>query len=288
MITRNNWLDMSWDGLPARVNKENLRMVFKEKTTRILPFEKALLHTAEEIYSLHKNLYLAFSGGADSEIIADAFVKLGIPFQPVFLYFVNQGQVFGYDAEEDELGYVTDWCKNNNIEPIIIKKEINDCVEYYRTAFRQLKPRIPYSLNMGIIVDYVDQQGGTLITGNQLEYYPDREQMTYLEPCLGSYQGFVCEESDFYVEMFSPNRHPYSFHYWSPDILASFVNEWNPTKTMSENKSLIYKNKHRPKMLNSVHQRYLPAYIEKLACKFGTLDCALLGTKEELLSKLVK
>jgi hypothetical protein len=88
-------------------------------------------------------------------------------------------------------------------------------------------------------VDIAEEYNANLVTGMQLEYYPDYEQMTYLEPQLGDYQGFVFEESDFYLETLAPNKHPWGFYYWSPDIMASFVNEWNTNLNMQENKSVF-------------------------------------------------
>ena len=59
---------------------------------------------------------------------------------------------------------------------------------------------------------------------------------------------------------------------------------------MQENKANIYKVRYRPKMgyprdllpNNKIHVR------KTLGKQFGTLDCALLGTTESLLEKLVK
>jgi hypothetical protein len=141
-----------------------------------------------------------------------------------------------------------------------------------------------------MLAKYAEQLGGQLVTGYQLEYYPDHEQMTYLEPQLKDYVGFVMEESDLYLETLTPNTHPWGFHYWNPEVLAAFVTEWDTELTMQENKAKIYKVAHRPKM-------YYPLDIvdsqthhnrSRLSKTFGTLDCALLGTKQKLLENLVK
>mgnify|MGYP003349116978 FL=1 len=127
-----------------------------------------------------------------------------------------------------------------------------------------------------------------------LEYYPDAEQMTYLEPQLGDYNGFVIEESDFYLETLEQQRHPWGFFYWSPEVMSSFVNSWNVELTMQENKSAIYKTSPRPKFGYPAefadhftkNQNTVRRALSK--DKWGTKDCALLGTKEHLLSQLLE
>ena len=87
-----------------------------------------------------------------------------------------------------------------------------------------------------------------------------------------------------------PDQHPWGFYYWSPDILAAFVNEWDTSMTMQENKANIYKVNYRPKMGYPSDMINVEKYTNRkaLASEFGTLDCALLGTKQSLLEKLVK
>ena len=62
MLCRDNWIDISWDGLPKRKQKENLRVIFNQKADKIIPFDQACDQVAQEIYSQHKNLYVALSG----------------------------------------------------------------------------------------------------------------------------------------------------------------------------------------------------------------------------------
>ena len=99
------------------------------------------------------------------------------------------------------------------------------------------------------------------------------------------------QESDFYLETLESNQHPWAFFYWNPEIIASFVHSWNVNLTMQENKSVIYQISPRPKFLRQ-HGLVTPLQIlvrDILANgKWGTRDCALLGTKEQLLSQLLE
>jgi len=287
MLCRDNWIDISWDGLPQRKQKENLRVIFNQKADKIIPFDQACDQTAHEIYSQYKNLYVALSGGCDSENVANTFYRNNIPFTPIILIYNN------VDDQEQvtESLYAIEWCKKHKIEPWVIHSQnfIGSLEE--RAAFLNVKPRLFFgNVTSLMLATHVKERNGLLVTGYQLEYYPDHEQMTYLESQLGNYVGFVMEETDRYLETMCPDQHPWGFHYWSPDILAAFVNEWDTSMTMQENKANIYKVPHRPKLSypkdfappDIYHNRHL------LLSQFGTLDCALLGTKQSLLEKLVK
>ena len=287
MLCKDNWIDISWDGLPKRKQKENLRVTFNQKANKIIPFDQACDQVAQEIYSEHKNLYVAFSGGCDSENVANAFYRNNIPFTPVMLIYDNVE-----DQEQiKESSYAIEWCKKNKIDPLVIHSQDFIGSPEESAAFLEVRPRLFFgNVTSSMLATHIKKLNGSLVTGYQLEYYPDHEQMTYLEPQLGNYVGFVMEETDRYLETMCPDQHPWGFHYWSSDILAAFVNEWDTSMTMQENKANIYKVPHRPKI--GYPSDILPMEKFKnrkaLASEFGTLDCALLGTKQSLLEKLVK
>jgi hypothetical protein len=286
MLCRDNWIDISWDGLSKRKQKENLRVMFNQKSDKIISFDQACDQTAHEIYSQHKNLYVTLSGGCDSENVANVFLRNKIPFTILILVYDNAD----YRNQQAENWYAFQWCKKNNIEPkVVYLKDFVGSIED-KAAFLDIRPRLYNgTITSTLLLKYTNDLGGAMVNGYQLEYYPDHEQMTYLEPQLKNYKGFVMQETDYYLETQSTNQHPWAFYYWSPDIMAAFVNEWDTSITMQQNKANIYKVEHRPKINypqlvtgTSLGNRF------KLLAKFGTLDCALLGTKQSLLEKLVK
>jgi hypothetical protein len=288
MLCKNSWIDISWDGKPSRINKENLQVLFNQRAKTLMSFDQACDQTAQEIYDSHKNLYLALSGGSDSECIANCLVRNNIPFTPLIISYSN---IKRHD-QEYEKWYSYHWCKTHQIQPLVI-----DCVDYIASASEKqeymiTRPRLYHgSAFAGFLRKTMKELGGQLITGSQLEYYPDHEQMTYLENQLGNYNGFVMQESDFYLETLESNQHPWAFFYWNPEIIASFIHSWNVNLTMQENKSVIYQISPRPKFLRQ-HGLVTPLQIlvrDILANgKWGTRDCALLGTKEQLLSQLLE
>lgn len=286
MLCKDSWIDISWDGLPKRRRQENLKVIFTQRTSTVMSFHEACDKTAVEISSKYKNLYVAFSGGCDSENVCNVFLRNHIPFTPIILVYDH----VKYDFQRLESGYALEWCQRHKIKPMIVKTaELVDSIEE-KFSFLDIKPRLYLGhITTTLLKKIMDDCGGNLVTGYQLEYYPDHEQMTYLEPQLGDYVGFVMEETDNYLETMIPNRHPWAFHYWNPDIVAAFVNEWDTSLTMQENKAKIYQVSHRPKrgypdMLSMQRN----GHRKKIASQFGTVDCGLLGTKETLLASLRK
>lgn len=286
MLCTNNWIDISWDGLPQRKQRENLQVNLSRKAN-LVPFDLACDQVAQEIYHSHGPLYLAFSGGCDSENIANVLYRNHIPFVPVILIYDNVLD----QSQKLESWYAVQWCKSHGIVPEIVhsKDFIGSAEE--KLAFLKIRPRLAFgAITTAMLAKFIAQRKGSLIIGNQLEYYPDHEQMTYLEPQLADYQGFVMQESDYYFESLCGGEHPWAFYYWNPDIMAAFVNEWNISMTMQENKAAIYKVTHRPKIAYPCNLLPRPQWLNRraLSSRFGTVDVAMLGTKQALLDKLLK
>jgi hypothetical protein len=288
MLCRDNWIDLTWDGASSRTGKENIQVKFRRQAKTLINFDLACNMAAQEIFDTHKDLYLGLSGGADSEYVATCFHRNGIPFTPIILQY----NLATSNDQAYESWYAKQWCRQHNVEPLIVNIDNYVTSDHEKSVYHTLKPRLlGGAVTAGFLKKFVDSREGKLISGFQIEYYPDHEQMNYLEPQLASYNGFVLEESDLYIETLGKNQHPWAFFYWSPEIVAGFVHGWNVNKTMTENKSLIYKTSHRPKF--SYPRNLFPgdqgAIRQAIAdSKWGTIDCALLGTREQLLSQLLE
>jgi hypothetical protein len=286
MLCKDSWIDLSWDGLPTRQGPENIAVKINSRAKELLPFNTACDRVAEEIYSTHKNLYITMSGGSDSENVANTFLRMGIPFTPILITY----DATRHNDQKLEMWWAQQWCKKNNIKPFVVDVGNYANSETEKRYTSAIKPRLGYGIvTHGLILDTVQKLGGHIVSGFQLEYYPDHEQMEYLRPVLGNYDGFVMEEADLYVETLVPNQHPWAFYYWNAEIMASFVSEWDTTLTMQENKAKIYGTVHRPKYM--YHRDVFEPNIKKIRdqCKqyWGTRDCALLGSREQLLAQLL-
>lgn len=282
MLSENNWIDSSWGGKQFRERTENLLVRYRSTGGKVRNFQEVCDEVADKIATKYNNINILFSGGSDSENVCNTFLRNNIPFTPVILHYAHvRGPLH-------EKWYAEMWCRRNKIEPKLLdmSKEVGDLRD--SQTFAKLKPRLFMTGSYLAILDYARQNNVHIVTGNQLEYYPDADQMTYLEPQLKDYQGFVIEESDNYMEALEPDTHPWAFYYWNPDIMASFAAAWNTDLYMQENKAAIYGTPLRPKFgFPKGYYSDTVLEIRDIARKkFGTIDCALMGSKEQLISDL--
>lgn len=283
MLSENNWIDISWDGKSFREKSENLLVRYNSTGGRVRNFDEVCNEVADKIATKYSNIHILFSGGSDSENVCNTFLRNKIPFTPVILHYAH---VTHYPLYEK--WYAEMWCRRNKIAPMILdmSKEVGNARD--SQTFGKLKPRLWMTGSYYAILDFARANKAHIVTGNQLEYYPDADQMEYLRPQLNDYKGFVMEESDYYMEALEPDVHPWAFYYWNPDIMASFAAVWNTDLYMQENKAAIYNTDFRPKFSfpKGYYSDQVLAIRSAASKKFGTIDCALMGTREELIARL--
>lgn len=273
---------MDWEGKIPRNIKENFEVRFKQRAERIYPFHEICDITAKQIGSKYKNLHLAFSGGADSECVANALHRNNIDFVPVIMTLVAE--------QTPETDYALRWCKHRNIKPMIVHYGI-DVIQSggaYRKIMLEARARLKIGVTPLFLVKEIEKLGGDYIAGMQVEYHPDA-QFSGDEGIPADYKGFVINECDAYSEIASPDRHPWAFFYWTPEMLASTVYHWDTSLDMTRAKAKLYDTELRPKMLNTAFDNEIGFLLQRKQPRtiFGTIDSALIGDKEELLSKLL-
>ncbi|MBI3419109.1 MAG: hypothetical protein HY053_03140 [Proteobacteria bacterium] len=64
-----------------------------------------------------KPIYVAMSGGIDSELVARTMLQERIPFTPLIAQFEN-------DYNKDDIAYALDFCRRHNLTPEIVKLDI--------------------------------------------------------------------------------------------------------------------------------------------------------------------
>jgi hypothetical protein len=286
MLSKDNWISMSWGGVIPRTGPEDLEVVFHSKAAAVpSSFEAAATATAKDIASKYDNLYLGISGGADSESVADALYNNNIPFTPIIIEWDGLGTL-SVDQSNMENQYAYFWCKRRNITPYILKLNKSIFADgSYANVLETSRPRLQYAATMLYVSREVERLGGNLLTGNQLEFCPD-EQFTRLDGIPENYRGFILSECDFYLETDKQDRHPWGFYYWSPEMMAATVKYWPTDVPMTEAKAALYGTPYRPKIFNNEFIRNIPTYMWTRK-RYGTIDGALLGDKEELLAKLI-
>jgi hypothetical protein len=295
MYCRDNWIKFSFGGLPKRVKHEVLELEFTQQADTILPLDVAATQTALDIYNRYGDIYVAMSGGCDSEYVAKSFKAAGIPFKAITM-------TSGYNMFFGEW-YVDRWCKENDVELIKFEVPAEELLEYGKQTLIRIRGISWFGVTVNLLANEVKRRGGYMVTGALPSYYPDPSLgIDKAEPGFREqFRGFMFDESDFYIELVNPDYHPWSFFYWSPEMLASLVNVWDTSKTGEDNKADIFGIIPRPKLhgnemltCNSIANK-IPAYTDQFKWtkahkqfNWGVRDFAACPDKTEFLKMLVK
>ena len=102
----------------------------KDKS-QIISFEQAAKNVARDIHTNYTNIFIAMSGGIDSEYVAETFLKLGLPFTPIIFELENLNYLDVWHAHR--------WCHYNNIRPEIIKFNLKDYTNEVLKNFERFK-----------------------------------------------------------------------------------------------------------------------------------------------------
>lgn len=228
MLTHNNWLTSNI--------KERLKNKETPLQVTLLP-EKITTNSFEEAAELvlqsipKQNLYLALSGGTDSDYVFYLLIKNNIKFTPIIVY---------YEVNSLEFQYAMHSCTQNNIKPIIISLVEDSYIKLLiKKVYIGIGGKAIYSLANILIGEYVKNNKGLVITG----------------------QDFVCGDRykcnmefnvhDFYIDSVDDTIE-IPFFLYNTDILYHAVKLFDGAMSISEWKYNILFNKKvdfRPKII---------------------------------------
>ena len=157
MLTKNNWYTSN---IKERLKdpSTNLKVDMNLYPFEMMDFNSAAKMTAIEISKNFDNLYLAYSGGYDSDFILRLFVGLGLPVTPVIVMLGN----------EKESSFALETCKELNVVPDIINLSES---EFLNTLFNKTMTINGQGVNNVqtlTVAEYVNNKNGVLLTGNHL------------------------------------------------------------------------------------------------------------------------
>ena len=198
--------------------------------TKELDFQSACDYNAQTLYKDWSDypLYLGLSGGVDSELIADVFVRNQIPFVPFILKI--------QDVNDLESWYAEHWCWKNQIEPVIY----NMTMQEFEQDCLPLLAKISNTHQTGIIIplwmaNHVASQDGYLITGvGELNW--DLHQQT-----------FYSNTVDYVLNLFDAGKHPSGFFSYTPEFVLSYIKQFDIALNEQYNKVKFYQVPARPK-----------------------------------------
>lgn len=230
MLTKNNWLHTNLsERFVDKLVEFNIDInpyPFKD-----MLFQDAADYTCREISKGYECLYLALSGGMDSEFVLRCFNRNGIDIHPIIVVCGN--------LIENEYAFKV--CIELGITPTIIEITEEQFVEFYDEHICKKLNGVGYNSTQALFVaEMVEQLGGTMITGNH--FMGDGDSMITDSVYLTS------NEWDFYAEYCFEGCNVIDFYLYTPEIVyASMPRElitWNRYK--QQILQIEYRNKMKP------------------------------------------
>jgi hypothetical protein len=102
---KNNWVDIHY---PRQGEKLEVSFNIPERSVETIPFHVALDDAAKEIAKKHNDIFIPLTGGQDSELCCNVFLRNNIPFTPV---------IFMTPYNLEELKYAIRYCENLSLKP---------------------------------------------------------------------------------------------------------------------------------------------------------------------------
>jgi hypothetical protein len=107
----NGW--MTTNLVDRFANKElDFDVYFKPYAFKKMSLWDASTYTAKLIAEKYENLFVSLSGGYDSEFVLKVCIENKIPVTPIIVIM---------DGGEEETSLALNFCKVNNIEPIVVR-----------------------------------------------------------------------------------------------------------------------------------------------------------------------
>lgn len=133
------------------------KMLFDSNIATAMSWRAASDYTIQKIVEKYDNIYLALSGGLDSEYVANILWRNNVNFTPVVVCLPRCV----------DHHYAIKWCRDHQVEPKVFELEVDD---------RRLYPEVERLIaatgfyNHGCVINswitnWVIQQGGHLVTG---------------------------------------------------------------------------------------------------------------------------
>lgn len=264
MLTKNNWLQSN---IKDRLidNSVNLQLSISLYSFYDMSFDEATNYTCDEIYKEHKKLYLALSGGLDSEYVLRAFHRNNIPIQPIIVCCGNE--------KENEYAHTV--CNELNITPIVLDVSERSFLEYF-LQYIYKNGGIGYNSTQRVFAhEYAYKNDGILITGEN--FLGDANQI------INDYEYAFINEWDFYEEL-SFNQNYINFFLYTAELAYAIAPKdymkWN------EYKSLIYNINKRNKF-KAVYSSELSLILQNL-CKPNYNKTSIIWTKQKFFDTFEK
>jgi hypothetical protein len=241
MITKNNWVACNLDERFTNPVSDYI-LTLTPYPFKPVDFNSAVEMTVKEIASNYGNLFLALSGGYDSEFVLRAFHKYGVPITPVIVLYGN----------EVESRYAYKVCDELRITPVEIKVTDEQFIEYYYEKIYK-KFNVPggfHATQSLFAAEYIEKNNGTLIIGGHVMSNGNTNIADEFSDTT---------EWDFYTHYLYPAVNAIDFYLYTAEIAYSVMPQHN-TGTWSEHKHKLFNIEYREK----IRPKYPRIVIDKL------------------------
>ena len=217
MKTKNNWCTSNIANRMAHKSTDFI-VTLRPYDFDMVNFTQASENVAFEIAQNFPDLYLAFSGGLDSDYLMRLFHRLGIPVTPIIVCYGN----------ELENSFAHNTCKELKVEPIVMNITKEEFLHEFKTNINVLADGIGFNSTQPIFAArYVESKSGTLLMGGHFLGDGDDKINNKLYASLN--------EWDFYPDLYAPNLNVIDPMMYTPQIVYSMMptyeNEgWNTYK----------------------------------------------------------
>lgn len=232
-----------------------------------LPFDAAADHTAAKL-SQCGPLFLALSGGADSDYVLHVFARRQLPITPIIV-------LTGGNAQEAAYGFAS--CERLGIAPVVLRmREAEVLKSYYDDIFTRLNGYGVHSVAALRAGRYAQEHGGHLVIG---EHCIDGDDDAKKRVC-------AVNEWDFYNEALIEGAETYPFFLYTPELAYAMVARIRQGPVAAW-KAGLYGLTPRPKLhyaYSALFNQTLVA-INKKRAHYAVALCRL-GTRERFLAQL--
>lgn len=264
MNSYNNWITSN---ISQRLTNPLAKLKLEMKVPHFArgDFHECALEAAQLIAKQYDNIYIALSGGMDSEYVVRTFVKNHIKFTPILLKCGN----------ELERVYAYKLCAELNLSPIILHLSEDDMVDKFYESIHKKLNGVGYHATLVVaIAEYVQSKNGILITSDG--FFGDGDDM------ITDGEFSLYNEWDDYISVLVPTVPNISFFLHTPQLTYSMLpvtyTAWNVFKAD------LYGIECRPKMR--------PIYKDSTIKKLHNINanvirayniCSIVYTKQEIL-----
>lgn len=218
------------DWISVSLTAEQFSIKVNHSAQHNFDFETACDYTAQKLAADFGQypLYLGLSGGVDSELVANTLLRNHIDFVPFILEIKGVNDL--------EVWHAHHWCWRNNITPQVYSMSVPEFEQKFLPNLRRLRDTHQVGLIMIIwMSDYIASLGGKLITA-VAELNLDFDTKT-----------FYSNTVDYVMNLFDRNHHPTGFFSYTPELVLSYIKQFDTDLDEQYNKVMFYKVSPRPK-----------------------------------------